>query len=164
MTLEDLHNLAVLWCPKKARWDNIFVVDHWGPAHELGHALIETRDRWKKESYGRCSLSSCKCYLQRCVVYEAAAMTISRGLLKNVGREDLADDELQATDDYDFIEEEHYRRAMRLLRDKNVWPMPKKLPQLERLLRVRLVKPRGASPRKSLTQRVSDELNWLSSR
>jgi hypothetical protein len=54
LTLGDIYELAVAWCPKKARWPHLIeCADTWGPAHELGHALIETSDRWRKDGYGR---------------------------------------------------------------------------------------------------------------
>lgn len=149
MTLYDLWQLANQWCPKKASWDHLLEAQSsWGPAHELGHALIETSDRWGKESYGHCAIAFCECPRHLCDTYEIAAMRISSRLLAACGHPRLAHQEFNETSDIDLVDPIHEGRATALLRRKKLWPVPRTLPALERALKRRLGKPRGRkSPR-----------------
>ena len=150
MTLDDLYQLAVIWCPKKARWKHLLEnVEDWGCAHELAHALIEPSFRWKMHSYGRCSIGFCEHHLDQCDTYEAAAMYISRTLLVAVGQPQLAEREVQNTNDYDLIDLVHFTRAKALLKRKGLWPVPRTKRSLEAALKRRLRIPRGGRPRKS---------------
>jgi hypothetical protein len=144
VTLHDLWQLANQWCPKKASWDHLLEAQSsWGPAHELGHALIEPPSGWHKHDYGRCALAFCIHRGHRCYTYEVAAMLISHRLLRAAGYEHLADREYNETSDIDLVDGVHTERAKALLRRKKLWPVPRTLPSLERALQRRLGKPRG---------------------
>lgn len=144
MTLHDLWLLANQWCPKRASWDHLLEAQgSWGPAHELGHALIETSDRWFKRDYGHCALAFCQCHLDLCDTYEVAAMYISHRLLRAAKHEYLADREYNETSDIDLVDEVHTERAKALLRRKKLWPVPRTKRGLEAALKRRLGKPRG---------------------
>lgn len=145
LTLPYLYKLAIEWCPVDARWPHLFEDElSWGPAHELGHALIEPRWRWEFFGYTRCNLYRCHCGRDLCTVYEAAAMTISGRILDSMGEGGLADNEIDNTVDYDTIERSHFERAKTLLRRKRLWPVPRTRASLESALRRRLGKPRGS--------------------
>lgn len=149
MNLSYLYDLSILWCPKVARWLHL-IDDHQdagGPAHELGHALIEPRERWRRRDYGRCSLSSCVCRDELCRVYEAAAMRISSALLRAAGRPELVGAEIESTSDYDLIEPSHFAHARVLLKKKGLWPVPRTKRSLESALARRLGRPRGSARR-----------------
>jgi hypothetical protein len=148
VTLEDLYELANLWCPKKARWAHLLEhADTWGPAHELGHALIETSDRWRKESYGHCAIAFCECPRHLCDTYEIAAMRISSRLLAACGHPGLAHQEFDETSDIDLVDPIHEKRATALLRRKKLWPVPRTRRTLEAALVRRLGKPQGSKPK-----------------
>lgn len=149
LTLMDLWALANEWCPKKASWTYLLDNASWGCAHELGHALIEPAHRWVQRNYGRCSIGHCRCRGEACDVHEAAAMRISAALLAAVGRLDLVDAEVEATNDYDLIIEESWRRSKALLKRKKLWPVPRTRRSLEAALRRRLGRPRGRRQRPS---------------
>ena len=145
LNLQILWQLANLWCPKPARWKHLLdTSDSWGPAHELGHALLEPRWRWKFKNYERCPLGFCTCNkLHPCNAYEAAAMYVSRALLRATGNEFIADREINETTDYDYLEPADFKRAKALLRRKKLWPIPRTRRTLEVALKRRLGKPRG---------------------
>jgi len=149
LTLLDLWRLAVEWCPKKARWPHL-IDEHnsWGPAHELGHALIEPSDRWDKHDYGRCALAFCRCKAERCDTHEVAAMLISRALLRAAGNEFMSEREYNETSDIDLVQPIHEARAKALLRRKRLWPVPRTRRTLEAALKRRLGRPRGSKPSK----------------
>lgn len=148
LTLYDLHQLAIEWCPTKARWAHLLKqAGTWGPAHELGHALIETSDRWRKHNYGRCALAFCHCHLQQCDTYEVAAMRISSRLLAACGHPRLAHQEFDETSDIDIVDPIHEGRATALLRRKKLWPVPRSRRTLEIALARRLGRPRGSRPK-----------------
>ena len=84
LTLSTLARLANTWVPRAAGWDHLLgEEDGWGPAHELGHALIEPKARRSKEGYGRCAAGFCIHDGEECDVYEVAAMLISSTTLSN---------------------------------------------------------------------------------
>ena len=144
LTLHILRRLANEWCPTKATWVHLLDdTEYWGPAHELGHALIETPDRWKKLDYGRCALGFCQCGSERCDVYEAAAMRISAALVKAAGQPELSEREIIDTGGYDRMTDTSRRRSIPLLKRKGLWPVPVSERSLKAALKRRLGKPRG---------------------
>ena len=149
LTLRDLWVIANEWCPLKARWPHLLESEKsWGPAHELGHALIETRDRWDKHDYGRCALAFCHCKAARCDTHEIAAMLISHALLRATGNAFMSEREYNETSDIDLVQPIHEARAKALLRRKKLWPVPRTRKTLEAALRRRLGRPRGSKPPK----------------
>jgi hypothetical protein len=115
----------------------------WGPAHELGHALIEPSRGWKEYDYGRCALAFCNHRGQRCDTYEVAAMLISHALLRASGNAFMSEREYNETSDVDLVDPVHDKRAKALLRRKGLWPVPRTRRALEAALKRRLGKPRG---------------------
>lgn len=149
MTLDDLYELALAWCPKRARWERLITSAHdWGSAHELGHALIEVPWRRRHANYKRCSLGFCTCRADSCDTHEIAAMMVSRRLLRATGNERLYEDEVKYTSDLDLVDVVHIKRARRLLRSKGLCPVPRTRKSLEAALKRRLGKPRGGKPRR----------------
>ena len=139
MTLDDLYKLALSWVPRKAWWPHLLEdPNHWGPAHELGHALIEEPWRRHKRAYGLCDLGDCKCRGRVCEAHEVAAMVISRRLLDATGNIHLSNREFNDTG-YSWIIDDltNVRRARALLRKKKLWPVPRSRRALEALLRRR---------------------------
>lgn len=139
ITLARLHRLAVRWCPPGARWDSLIAKrQSWGPAHELGHALLEPAERRMMNDYGRCSTGCCMCAGGDCDVVERAAMLISARLVTYAGRPDLVRDEEDRTDEYEMIATPYYtRRARRRLRSLGLWPVPYTISRLTSALRRR---------------------------
>ncbi len=141
LTLAALHDLALQWCPPFARWDRIIAHPRaeWGSAHEIAHALLSLPHERTRRDYGLCSIGSCRCPGDRCDVVELAAMAISAKLHLAIGRRDLIDAELQATEDYDYLDTRWHRtRAARLLARRGLQRIPRTCAGLERLLRRRL--------------------------
>lgn len=136
MSLRDLWSIANAWCPRSASWTHLLDYwDSWGPSHEIGHALIEPRERQGEDSYGRCAPGVCA-HDGECDVHEIAAMLVSGALVRAAGHADLADREVQDTEDYDLIfTPRNYRRARALLRKKKLWPVPKTKAALEAALK-----------------------------
>lgn len=143
LTLHDLRDLAVAWCPIKARWEYLIdVVDYWGPAHELAHAILSRPEERARRSYGLCEAGECRCVGERCHVVELAAHRISYRLLAAAGREDLGADDINATDHYaEVATHVNYRASWRMLREERLWPVPRTRRGLERLLARRLGTP-----------------------
>lgn len=141
LTLADIHELAVRYCPRPARWDYLLVDDYWGPAHEIAHALLSTPEERALPSYGLCDGEpGCSCTDGWCYVVEAAAMRISGHLLYNVlGRDDLSSQDWDACTRIDEIEKPStWRASWAMLRAERLWPLPRTRAGLERLLERRL--------------------------
>lgn len=137
MSLRDLWSIANEWCPRSASWTHLLDYwDSWGPSHEIGHALIEPRERHVLDSYGRCSTGFCRCDDDDCDVIEIAAMLISGKLVAYAGRPELADKEANDTTYYDLAATPaNFRRARALLRKKKLWPVPRTKKALEAALK-----------------------------
>ncbi len=140
LTLPALHELANLWCPAQARWNYLLAgFDHWGPAHELAHALLSRPDERVQLNYGLCEAGYCSCLAERCYGIELAAQRISWRLLAVVGREDLAREDIDATDYYDLMATPaNWAASWYLLRTERLWPLPSTINGLARLLERRL--------------------------
>ena len=146
LTLGEVHRLAVDWCPLAAREPRFLAdVEGWGPAHEIGHALFEPRDRRSSPKYDSCALAYCECEREHCNVAEVAAMTVSAALLRACGRPDLIEREIKNTVDYDLLEPRHFAAARAAMRRKKLWPIPRTRSSLEAALRRRLGRPRGGA-------------------
>lgn len=139
LTMSGIHALAVRWTPPKARFDSMLVDrDSWGPAHELGHALVEPRSRHAIAGYGRCSLGFCRCRGESCNVFELAAMLVSSRLMFAAKRSDLVDDETQHTTDLDLVTPKNVDDAERLIRRLKLWPIPRTFAAVSRECQRRL--------------------------
>lgn len=151
LNVEDLRQLALRWCPLVATYWG-FVMGktiEWGPAHELGHALVEPKSRRSRHGYGRCDIESCACPTQRCLVTEAAAMMISSDLHGACGRHELIATERRSTPSYDAYIAPEADRARAHLERLKLWPVPQTIRGLEVALRRA-----GLAP----TRRLSAEL------
>jgi hypothetical protein len=155
ITLRDLWSLANEWVPRKACWKHLLDYwNNWGPAHELGHALLEPAERRSKRSYGRCAPGACQHEDDECGVAEIAAMMISAQLVTAAGHPALAEREVQGTTDYDVIATPaNYRRARKLLKQRKLWLLPRTKATLERALRARLGRRVPVAQRKKRAKR-----------
>lgn len=140
LTLPALHDLALRWCPPDARWGYLLDGwDYWGPAHELAHAILSRPEERTVSDYGLCEAAACRCPGERCHVVELAAQRISGHLLRTVGRQDLAEDDIWSTDGYtEIATPANDRASWHLLRAEHLWPLPRTIAGLERLLRRRM--------------------------
>lgn len=141
LSLAAIQRLARRYTPRPARYEPRLVgEDWWGPAHEIGHALVATRADRALRDYGLpCAAGFCRCPYERCHVYELAAMAVSARLVCNAGRPDVATREVEDTSDYDLmIHRGTVRAAERLLTQRKLQRLPRTIEGLERLLRWRL--------------------------
>jgi hypothetical protein len=129
LDLVDINDLALKFCPEVASWQILGRgVHHYGPAHELAHALLSTPSERRLTSYGLCELANdpaygypvgCSCDGARCFVVELAAMTLSRGLVSGAGHPEIAEDEARATLHYRaFSQDREVREAADLLLER----------------------------------------------
>lgn len=137
-TLEEILSLAERWSAPDAAWNTLLERAHcWGPAHEFGHALISgPRDR-TIAGYGLCEVDWCRCYRDRCVVIEAAAMIVSRTLLRRAGHSGLASLERRSTDYLHHVDQQA-TRGKALLIERSIWPLPITASGLDKLARRRI--------------------------
>lgn len=143
ITLAQIHALACRWASPEAAYENLLVdVVCWGPAHELGHALIAGR-RGRNRGYGLCSWW-CVCYRDRCTIIEAAAMIVSSTLLRRAGHRDLITKERHGTEGLNAIDEVRPRGKL-LLIERGIWPLPLDADGLEQLA-ARRIGVRNAMP------------------
>jgi hypothetical protein len=149
LTLDDIYLLALSWVPRRAWWSHLLLggAEHWGPAHELAHALIEEPWRRRRRTYALCDFNKCTCRGQMCEVHEIAAMAISRRLLSATGNPRLANREYNDTG-YGWIIDDSVlnQRALALLKRKGLWPVPRSRSALEAQLRRRFR--RSSAPRR----------------
>lgn len=126
ITLQALWQIASEWVPYTKEWGHLLTYwDTWGPAHEIGHALIEDPARRGIPGWGMsCQIGFCHHDGENCDVREVAAMTISNALVKAAGHPHLVADEIESTIDYDYISARSFRNGRALLRRQNLWPVP----------------------------------------
>lgn len=126
ITLRTLWRIASEWIPYTQDWGHLLVYwDTWGPAHEIGHALIEDPARRHTPGWGvSCQIGFCKHAGEICDVHEAAAMEISRALVRAAGHPELVHDEIESTIDYDHISDRSFRASKSLLRRRGLCPVP----------------------------------------
>jgi len=139
ITIDALRQLALRWCPRPARWENLLRAKgpDWGPAHEIAHALLSQPQARLLPNYGLCS--QCFCPGECCSIAEVAAMALSTTLHRRAGRKDLVAAEAEATDNYDLLMGPWYiQQANRLLIQHKLQRLPRTAAGLEQLLSRRL--------------------------
>jgi hypothetical protein len=126
ITLHALWRIANEWVPYTRAWGHLLMHWYsWGPAHEIGHALIEDPAHRATPGWGlSCEIGFCKHDDERCDVHEAAAMMISQTLVTATGHLHLANDEIESTIDYDHISQQSFNASKALLRIQGLWPIP----------------------------------------
>ena len=138
--LTEIHDLAHRFVPAIAADRRLYEsgARSWWPAHEIGHFLVATRDECREPKFGidayAAEGSSEYRYM---IIREIAAISISQRLLRRSGHNDLADDEIQYTDEgtLDCSFERWCQRAARaLLRANHAERLPATLSRLEALL------------------------------
>src|SRR5262249_42492141 len=142
LSLRDIHALALAWAPPRARMERLLAAaEHWGPAHELGHALISTPAQRVRYLYG---LQRCTC--QQHAANECAAVCISATFLQTAGRADLIEAEGRWTPMLLETVEVGASGAAKLL--ATLGPIPETRNGLSRLLHQRLGRsaPRDSTP------------------
>jgi len=106
----------------------------WVPGHELAHALLATSEQLTKRRLGLHKLATCACRNRVCWVVEAAATYISTTWHAAIGRFDLRDEELkpEVTPYVSQLRTRNMRRrVLRLLKQKNLWPLPMTVEEVE---------------------------------
>jgi len=88
-----IHKAAIDW--------NIYLMNTWGPGHELAHALVSTTVERRKYLYGLddVTTASTKARIKYALCFEAAAMHVSFKIHTACGRLDLVQEELDDTDE-----------------------------------------------------------------
>lgn len=110
----------------------------WGPAHEIGHALLSTPAQRALALFGLCSIGECS-HHGRCDTIEVAAMLISTRMHARMGRLDLVRAECRNTPDYArLMSADRLRRAKRTLRRFSLTRLPRTVEGLDALLARRL--------------------------
>jgi len=140
LRLADIHDLAQRFVPKAAADRRLYESgpSSWWPAHEIGHFLVATRAECREPKFGIDSCADHGSSTYRYVITkEIAATSISQRLLRRSGHSDLADDEIQYTDEItlECSFERWCRRSVRALLHKNrITRLPASPAGMERLL------------------------------
>ncbi len=140
MKLTEICDLAYRFVPAIAADRRLYDFDDrsWWPAHELGHFLVATRAECRERKFGIDAYATEETQRYRYMITrEIAATSISQRLLRRSGHFDLADEEIQYTDEntIDCSFEPWCRRAVReLLRANRVLRLPTTRARLEKLL------------------------------
>lgn len=138
--LAEMHALALRYVPPAAADHRLADSgpDSWWPAHEIGHFLVATRHECYSPKFGIdiCAANGTGVY-RYVIAKEIAATSISQRLLRRSGYGDLADAEIQYTDEMtlECSFERWCRRAVRRLLECNrVTRLPTTAQGLDRLL------------------------------
>lgn len=140
LRLTEIRDLAWRFVPAAAADIRLYESGHrsWWPAHEIGHFLVATRDECRACMFGIDDYAANETPRYRYMIArEIAAISISQRLLRRSGHVDLADEEIQYTDEHtiDCSFERWCKHAARaLLRTNRVERLPATRPRLEALL------------------------------
>jgi hypothetical protein len=140
LRLTEIHDLAWRFVPAAAADVRLYESGprSWWPAHEIGHFLVATRDECHACMFGIDDYAVSESPKYRYMVSrEIAAISISQRLLRRSGHADLADEEIQYTDEntIDCSFDRWYKRAVRtLLQANRIVRLPTTLSRLEALL------------------------------
>lgn len=147
LTTHDLLELAQRYVPRVAlnhHQTGLNDANCWWPAHELGHLLVATPRERRRPMFGlkvvggidHDDLIVSEHYAMR---LEIAAMNISGRLLRCAGRPDLADEEIQLTDE-DTVEWSWSHRGCvrRTLKARRLLRLPRTRSALETMIERRL--------------------------
>ncbi|HSX22919.1 MAG TPA: hypothetical protein VLE97_09120 [Gaiellaceae bacterium] len=142
MKLREIYRLAQRYVPPAAADRRLADSgpDSWWPAHEIGHFLVATQKECAAPKFGidGYELPDCTPARYRYVVAkEIAATSISQRLLRRAGHGNLADEEIQYTDETTLeCSFERWCRSTvgRLLAQNRVTRLPTTACGLERLL------------------------------
>jgi len=140
LLLTEIHDLACRFVPAIAADYRLYEKDDrsWWPAHEIGHFLVATPAECREHKFGiddYATNGSLKYHY--IVAREIAAISISQRLLRRSGHADLADDEIQLTDEntIDCSFERWCKRSVhKLLHENRVVRLPTTFARLEALL------------------------------
>jgi hypothetical protein len=140
LRLTEIHDLAYRFVPPAAADRRLYDsgAHSWWPAHEIGHFLVATAEECHEPKFGLdvCATRGTSMY-RYVVVKEIAATRISQRLLRRSEHADLADDEIQYTDEntLECSFEPWCKRAVHaLLRTNKVTRLPTTPSRMERLL------------------------------
>jgi hypothetical protein len=140
LRLRDIHRLAVRYVPTVAADHRLF--DHaarsWWPAHEIGHFLVATSAECREHKFGIGIDAEAGTAAHRYIVAkEIAAMSISQRLLRGAGHAEIADEEVQFTDEWTLeCSFEHWcrRSVAKMMQDNRTRRLPKTVTGLAGLL------------------------------
>lgn len=138
--LNQIWNLACRFVPLAAADRRLHDSgsNSWWPAHEIGHFLVATRAECHEPKFGidTCAEQGTSMY-RYVIAKEIAAIAISQRLLRRSGHSELADDEIQYTDENTIecsFERWCKRSVHALLRKNHVIRLPSTATGIERLL------------------------------
>lgn len=140
LRLPDIHRLAVRYVPTVAADRRLFDDDarSWWPAHEIGHFLVATSAECRERKFGIGLGAEAGTAKHRYIVAkEIAAMSISQRLLRGAGHAEIADEEVQFTDEWtlEFSFERWCRHAVtKLMQANRTRRLPRTVAGLNRLL------------------------------
>lgn len=135
-----MHSLAKRFVPAAAADRRLYDsgAKSWWPAHEIGHFLVATAAECREPMFGIDTFATAGSAAYRYVIAkEIAATSISQRLLRRSGHHDLADDEIQYTDENTiecWFERWCKRSVHALLRKNRVTRLPATAAGMERLL------------------------------
>lgn len=100
ITLQHLHDLCECYVPEVSRHPSAYGPDSWWPAHEIGHLLVATPYEVGRPLFGLDDLDGVPTpdRIDYGLLIECAAMALSGRFLRAAGREDLAEQEIEDTD------------------------------------------------------------------
>lgn len=152
LRLNQIWDLAYRFVPPAAADRRLYESgpNSWWPAHEIGHFLVATAKECHEPKFGidTCAAQGTSTY-RYVIAKEIAATAISQRLLRRSGHADLADDEIQYTDESTIeCAFEHWckRSTHTLLRKNRVMRLPSTATGIERLL-ARKASQVGTTPR-----------------
>jgi hypothetical protein len=140
LRLDQIWDLANRFVPAVAADRRLYEggTASWWPAHEIGHFLVATAAECREPRFGvdAYATSGTRAY-RYMIAKEIAATSISQRLLRRAGHADLADEEIQYTDEntIDCSFERWCRIAVQALcRANRVTRLPATTAGMERLL------------------------------
>jgi hypothetical protein len=140
MNLDAIWSLARRFVPRTAADRRLYESSpsSWWPAHEIGHFLVATRAECRVPKFGIDGYAAHGSTRYRHVIAkEIAATTISQRILRRSGHADLADEEIQYTDEttIECSFESWCKRGVRALFVRNrITRLPTTSTGMERLL------------------------------
>lgn len=139
LSLAEIHDLAHRFVPRAAADERLYRygAQSWWPAHEIGHFLVATKAECRQYMFGLdIEAQPSRRYLHA-IAKEIAAISISQRMLRRSGHVELADEEIQYTDENTLectFERWCKRSVDKLLRTHRLVRLPATFTSMEVLL------------------------------